>query len=108
MNKLTEDVITYMNYAHIANNPDKCKILVSNRSGIIGVDFALPDADNVLQVISRVEIKKVFRYLGVPVGIMKITKIKFNNDGILKAHKNIERIAESGLVGGTVISVANP
>jgi hypothetical protein len=61
MNKLMEDAITYMNYAHVANNPDKCKILVSNRNEIIDIDFTLPDADNALQVISRVEIKEVFR-----------------------------------------------
>jgi hypothetical protein len=39
---------------------------------------------------------------------MKIAKMKFNNDRISKAHKIIRRIAESGLAGGTVVTVTSP
>jgi hypothetical protein len=77
---LIDGVITYMNYAQININPDKCKILVYNRNEEVDPDFTLPDAQGILQALDRVEINEVFRYLGVSVGVRKIAKMKFNNE----------------------------
>jgi hypothetical protein len=44
MDHLIDEVITYMNYAQININPDRCKILVYNRNGEVDPDFTLPDA----------------------------------------------------------------
>jgi hypothetical protein len=108
MDQLINGVVTYMNYAQININPDKCKILVYNRNGELDADFTLQDANRVLQVLDRVEIDEVFRYLGVPVGIRKLAKMKFNNEKIEKVKKIITKIAESGLKVNQVINAIKP
>jgi hypothetical protein len=87
MDHLIDGMITYMNYAQININPDKCKILVYDRSGEVNVDFTLPDAERVLQPLDRVEIDEVFRYIGVTGGARKIARMKFNNEKIEKLRK---------------------
>jgi hypothetical protein len=104
MNHLIDGVITYMNYAQININPDKCKFLVYNRNGEVDADFTLPHAQGVLQALDRVEIDEVFRYLGVPVGVRKIAKMKFSNEKIEKVKKIIDKIARSGLKVNQVIN----
>jgi hypothetical protein len=39
-------------------------------------------------------VNEVFRYLGVPIGIRKIAKMKFNNERTQKVRKIIVRLAE--------------
>jgi hypothetical protein len=46
----------------------------------------------------------VFKYLGVPVGIRKISKMKFNNEKIEKVKKYIRKLADSGLKINQVIN----
>jgi hypothetical protein len=45
MDRLMDGIVTYMEYAHIALNHDKCKILVSNRNELADTDFTLSDVN---------------------------------------------------------------
>lgn len=51
-----------MGCARININPDKCKILISNRNGIVEGDFTLPYSNNVLKAIEKRETDEIFRY----------------------------------------------
>jgi hypothetical protein len=45
MDRLMDDIVTHMEYVHIAINLDKCKFLVSNRNESVYADFTLSDAN---------------------------------------------------------------
>jgi hypothetical protein len=51
MDGLMDDIVTYMEYAHIAINPHKCKILVLNRNESVDTDFILSDANGQLNTV---------------------------------------------------------
>jgi hypothetical protein len=80
MSKLADGMITFMKFAQIKLNPDKCRILVYDPEEGIPMEFTLPDENRNEKNIERVETDEVFKYLGVPVGIRKISKMKFNDE----------------------------
>jgi hypothetical protein len=76
MSMLADGMVTFMKYAQINLNPDKCRILVYDPYEDLPTDFTLPDEYGNLRAIERIETNEVFKYLGVPVGIRKISKMK--------------------------------
>jgi hypothetical protein len=55
MDILMDDIVTYTEYTHIAINPDKCKILVSNRNESVDTDFTLSDGNRQLNAVKELK-----------------------------------------------------
>jgi hypothetical protein len=87
MSVLADGMTTYMKYAQISLNPDKCRILVYNPEEKIPIDFILPDENGNQKAIETVDADEIFKYLGVPIGIRKISKMKFNSEKVEKVKK---------------------
>jgi hypothetical protein len=64
MNKLVSALITFMNFARIIFNPDKCKLNANNTTNEIISELALPDEIGTQRVMQRCNVKAVVKYLG--------------------------------------------
>ncbi|GMO20760.1 MAG: hypothetical protein Ta2E_11940 [Mycoplasmoidaceae bacterium] len=84
MKVLMKAVEDFMNYASIAFNPDKCKILVNNPSKELMESISLKDEEGQYQEVKVLEIQEAVKYLGVPLGTRKLAKLKFSNSFIRK------------------------
>jgi hypothetical protein len=63
LNKLTEGLIQFMEYAHINFNPKKCKILIHNAEKVMILPLFLPDAEGNDQTVEECGIKDIVKYL---------------------------------------------
>jgi hypothetical protein len=94
-----------MKYAKIHFNPDKCRLIVHNPTKSLIPELSLPDEHDYLIKLKTCEINDVVKYLGLPLGIRKLVKMRFNNNRIQKVRMILDRIKNSGLKIPQIINV---
>jgi hypothetical protein len=97
LNKLVDALDTFMRFAGIRFNPDKCKIIVNNASNQLITELTLPDEFNNQKVVEICEANQTVKYLGVQLGTRRLFKMRFNNSKIESIKKIIGRLDRSGL-----------
>jgi hypothetical protein len=75
LNRLTEGLISYMNYSHINFNTKKCKILLHNSDKVTRVQIQLPDAGGNVTDVETCNIKDVNKYLVILLRTRKLQKM---------------------------------
>jgi hypothetical protein len=53
LSKLADGMISFMNYAQINLNPDKCRILVDDPYEEVPIQFTLPDEKGIHRTIEK-------------------------------------------------------
>jgi hypothetical protein len=92
-----------MKYARISFNPDKCRIIVNNPGRYAVSDLFLPDKQRQLMRVRVCLADETVQYLGSPLGVRKLARLKFNNGFISKVEGILNKIVTSGLKKSQVI-----
>jgi hypothetical protein len=97
LNHLIDITCDFMTFAHINFNPNKCRIIKYDPSPLVDAEFLLPNENNEMTPVKICEANEIVKYLGVPLSIRRLAKLKFNNDKVDKVIDMIDRVQESGL-----------
>jgi hypothetical protein len=97
LNQLIDVTCNFMSFAHINFNPDKCRIIKYDPSPLIDADFLLPNENNEQVPVKVCEANELVKYLGVPLSIRRLVKLKFNTNKVDKTMEMIDRVRDSGL-----------
>jgi hypothetical protein len=97
LNILIDAVCDFMSFARISFNPEKCRIIVYNPSKELLSPVFLPNEERLLKEVQVCNVDDTVKYLGVPLGMRKLVKLKFNNQRICKVRKILDRVRNSGL-----------
>jgi hypothetical protein len=105
MKQLIDGIVSFVKFAHIAFNHNKCKMIAYDPTDQLTVDFMLTNAVDDLVNIKRRCLDDALRYFGVHLSIRKLAKVKFNNDRLMKVRMILEILAGRGLNVAQVINV---
>jgi hypothetical protein len=97
LNQIVSALTTYMSFAGICFNPDKCKLIVNNASNDFVAELTLPNEFGQEQVVERCEANQTIKYLGAPLGTKRLSKMRFNNSKIESVKKILSRLDRSVL-----------
>jgi hypothetical protein len=97
LNTLTEAVSYFMSFARIKFSPYKCRLIVYNPAKEMDIPLFLPDNNNEKKTVKICNVDDTVKYLGVPLGIKKLAKMRFKNQRIMNIRKILYRIRFSGL-----------
>jgi hypothetical protein len=97
LNRLTDAISNFMSFAKIHFNPDKCKLIQYNPDKEMEVDLFLKDDKGNDKKVEVCKVNETVKYLGVPLGIMKLIRMKFNEHKVGSIMKILHRLKESGL-----------
>jgi hypothetical protein len=86
-----------MKFANINFNPDKCKLIINNPGNKLIPQLTLPDENGEEKQVEICDIRQTVKYLGVPLGTRRLSKMRFNNSKIEGIKKILVRICRSGL-----------
>jgi hypothetical protein len=97
LNDICDVVVSFMNYARILFNPDKCVLYVNNLDKEPIPDLTLPDENNNQKKVKICEFNDTFKYLGVPLGSKRLPKVRFNRRKIESIKQLLYKLSVSGL-----------
>jgi hypothetical protein len=97
LNELASVLITFMEFTKISFNPSKCKLIINNPTGEIIPELTLPNEFGEEKVVEVCDAKQTVKYLRVPLGTKRLSKMRFNNSKLENIKKIIERLDRSGL-----------